>query len=181
MHVRSWLTGLCAAAATAFVSGCMPMHVNSYVERGVNVSQFRTFDFAPADAASTGDPRLDNNPFFQDHVRGAVARAMAAKGFERSTSGGADLFVHFHASVTQQIDVAGIDQEHGYCRAGDCRPFVYDAGTLVIDLVEGRDNRLVWRGWAESSLDAVVDNQTWMEQKIDEAVTRILKRLPSRL
>jgi hypothetical protein len=58
---------------------------------------------------------------------------------------------------------------------------VYDAGTLLIDLVDARTNRLVWRGWAEGSVDGVIDNQEWMEARIDEAVTRILERLPRRL
>jgi uncharacterized protein DUF4136 len=55
---------------------------------------------------------------------------------------------------------------------------VYDAGTLFVDLVDTRTNRLVWRGWAEGSVDGVIDNQEWMEQRIDHVVTRILQRLP---
>jgi hypothetical protein len=181
MYSRSWLAGLCAAAALV-VAACVPMRVNSYVEQGVNLSQFRTYDFAPADSVSTGDPRLDNNPFFRDRLQGAVDQRLAAKGFERVASGAQpDLLIHFHVSVTQQIDVNDIDREYGYCRSGNCRPYVYDAGTLVIDLVNPAASQVVWRGWVESSIDGVIDNQKWMEQKIDAAVTRILNRLPSRL
>jgi hypothetical protein len=55
---------------------------------------------------------------------------------------------------------------------------VYDAGTLVVDLVDRRANKVIWRGWAEGSVDGMIDNQDWMEQKIDDAITRIMERLP---
>ena len=44
--------------------------------------------------------------------------------------------------------------------------------------VDTRTNRVVWRGWAEGSVDGVIDNQQWLEQRVDEAVRRILARLP---
>ncbi len=60
----------------------------------------------------------------------------------------------------------------------DCRPEVYDAGTLMVDFMDRRTNRLAWRGWAERSFDGVVDDQKWMEATIDKTVARILARLP---
>jgi hypothetical protein len=63
----------------------------------------------------------------------------------------------------------------------DCRPFVFDAGTIVIDLIDARTHRLVWRGWEEGSIDGLVDNQAWMEQRIDQSVARIIEQLPRRI
>lgn len=76
-----------------------------------------------------------------------------------------------------------MDREHGYCYADDCQAGVieYEAGTLVLDIVDARTNRVIWRGWAERGMDGVIDNQEWMEEEIDEVVTRILERLPRRL
>ena len=60
-------------------------------------------------------------------------------------------------------------------------PGWYDAGTLMIDLVDTRTNKLVWRGWAEGSIEGAIDNQDWMERRIGEAVGRIMERLPHNL
>ena len=57
---------------------------------------------------------------------------------------------------------------------------VYDAGTLLLDFIDTRTNTLAWRGWAEGSLDGVIDDQQWMEKTLDEAVESILERLPRR-
>jgi len=58
---------------------------------------------------------------------------------------------------------------------------VYDAGTILIDLVEPHTNKVIWRGWAEGAMDGVVDNQAWMEATVNHAVTRIFERLPHHL
>ena len=42
-----------------------------------------TYDWGPADALPTGDPRLDQNPFFKDHLEGAVEKELATRGFDR--------------------------------------------------------------------------------------------------
>jgi Domain of unknown function (DUF4136) len=166
-----------AVSAVAFV-GCASMHVNSYYASGTDLGRYHTYAWAPDDVLSTGDPRLDNNPFFEERVQADVEKQLSARGFEKMTSG-AELLLHYHASVTQRVNANSADQKYGYCN--ECEPYVYDAGTLVVDLVDARTNKLVWRGWAEDSLDGAIDNQQVMEKRIDNAVTRILQRLPPRL
>jgi hypothetical protein len=156
------------------------MSVSSHAERGLDFAQYRTYDWGPADALPTGDPRLDKNPFFQDHLQGAVERQLAAKGFARSASGTPDLLIHYHASISQRIDVNRLDREYGYCYDENClvRVIEYEAGTLVLDIVDTRTNRLIWRGWAQENVEGVIDNQDRMARSIDEAVRRMLRRLP---
>ena len=181
------LGGLAALALmTLAVTGCATMNVSSHVERGLDFTQYRTFDWGPADALPTGDPRLDKDPFFQDQVQGAVEKELAVRGIRPSAPGATpDLLIHYHANVSQRINVNGVDRAYGYCSAGDCQANVtlYEAGTLVVDIVDTRTNRVIWRGWAQDSvdLDSVLNNRDRMEQRINEAVTRILQRLPSAL
>ena len=163
----------CALALT----GCASMNVDSHVGRGIDFPPFHTYNWDQADRSSTGDPRLDNNRFFAERVRASVEKELASRGFEKTTER-PDLLVHYHASITQKIDVREIDRQSAYCASADCRPYVYDAGTLFVDLVDAHTGALVWRGWAEGSMDGVIDDQAWMEARIDEAVTRILRRLP---
>ena len=154
--------------------GCATMHVNSYLAPDVNLRTHRSYTWSSSDSQFTGDPRLDNNRFFHERLRAAVDQQLAGRGFEKDTSGG--LIVHYHASVSQEIYISGVERMDGYCE--DCTPEVYDQGTIVIDFVDARTDRLVWRGWAEGSLDRVIDHQQWLEQRIDETVARILQTLP---
>jgi hypothetical protein len=165
----------CAASlllVLAAAAGCAPMYVHAYTERGTTFT-YRTYAWAPDDAVATGDPRLDNNRFFSDQVRASVDRELAARGLEK-TATASDLLVDFHATITQEIATTSTKHfEHCY----NCGTTISDAGTLVIDLSDGRSSRLVWRGWVEK-MDPVIDSQDWMEETIDRAVTQIMRRLP---
>ena len=98
--------------------------------------------------------------------------------FEKTGPATADVLLHIHARMEQRLDTAAFDPIDGHCINDDCRPEVYDAGTLMVDFMDRRTNRLAWRGWAERSFDGVIENQEWMEATIDKTVARILARLP---
>ena len=177
------LTRFALLTASALVlSACATMNVSSHVERGVDFAQFRTWDWGPADALPTGDPRLDNSPFFKDYFEGAVEKQMAARHFEKAASGTPDLLIHYHANIDQRIDVNGEDRQNGYCY-DDCQPHVieYEQGTLVLDVVDTRTNRVVWRGWAQDSMEGVIDNQDRLARQLNEAITRMMKQFPRHL
>jgi len=167
-----------AAVFAAMLAGCATLHVYSFTERGVDVSRYRTYDWAVEAPQATGDPRLDSNPFFDDRVHAAVEKELAKRGFEKADSAEAQLMLHYHARITQDIDLGAADPNYGVCDT--CTPTVYDAGTLLIDLVDSRTEKLVWRGWAEGGFDNAIDSQELMEVRIDVAVRRIIEKLPGR-
>jgi hypothetical protein len=167
-------------STTALVAAaCAPLAVSSHIDRGLDFTQYRTYQWGPADSLPTGDARLDKNPDFQDHMQGAVEKELAARGFE-ARSESADLMIHFHANVSERVDIDRVDRERGYCPSGNCSPnvFNYEAGTIVLDMVDGRTNRLVWRGWAQGRLEAFLDNPDAMARRINEAVGEMFKRFP---
>jgi len=174
---------LVTAAFAAFaLSACATMNVSSHIERGVDFAQFRTWDFGPADALPTGDPRLDNNPFFKDYLEGAVGTALETKHYVRSNGGTPDLLVHYHANVSQAFDVNGVDMRNGYCY-DDCQPNVvtYEQGTIVLDVVNTHTNKVVWRGWSQEAIDGIIDNQDLLRREVNKAVTRMMALFPSTL
>ena len=171
------------AVAALTLAGCATLRVGSHSDRGLVWSKYRTFDWGPADALPAGDPRLDKDPFFQDRVEGAIEKAIAAHGFTRSgTSERPDVLVHYHAHVTERLDVDQIDRGYGYCATADCQPRVtrYEAGTLVVDIVDAASNVLIWRGWAQGSLEGVLGNRDRLRRRIDESIRQMFETLPQR-
>jgi hypothetical protein len=159
-------------------TGCVSMTVATHLDRHANFTQYRTWDWGPADELPTGDPRLDHNPFFIDHLEGALEKAMAARGFVRADEGSwPDLLVHYHASVNQRVLVNEPDTG---CVPGDCRVNVieYEQGTLMVDMIDTRTDAVVWRGWAQDSLQGVIDRQGRLEAYVDEAVAKMLAEFP---
>ena len=168
-----------AAFAALALSGCATMNVSSHIERGVDFAQFRTWDWGPADALPTGDPRLDNNPFFKDYLEGAVEKEMTRLHYDHVTTGAPDLLVHYHANVSKTFDVNGVDMRNGYCY-DTCQPNVIDymQGPIVLDVVSTKTNRVVWRGWFQDSMEGVIDNQDRLRAELEKGIPKMMKELP---
>ena len=171
--MRLQMIRLMATFVLAFgLTGCASLNVSSYVARGTDMRQYRTYNWVEAAVQATGDPRPDNNTIVQEYVQTAIEHHLRIRGFKNVVS--PDLPVRYYTNVKQEVYTSGPTPGDPYCE--DCHADVYDQGTLL-NLLDARTDRLVWRGWAEGSLDGVIDDQGWMEDRIDEAVARILRRL----
>jgi len=166
-----------AAAVAAVTAACAPVTVTSFTERGVQVPRYGTYDWGTVDTAVPGDPRLDNNSFFHDYLRGAIDRQLRSRGYEQ-TALTPDLRVHYHASAAQRIYISGTEPTRERCI--DCAVQVYDEGTVLIDLVDARTGALVWRGSARTDIAGAVADQARLERVLERVVTRIIKTLPAR-
>ena len=174
--IRPIVRGL-AIAAAAIAAACAPITVTSFTQRDVEVTAYRTFAWAPPATSVPGDPRLDNNVFFHDYLRGAVERELLTRGYEH-TSLQPQLYIHYHVTAQQKVLPGNQQARSERCR--DCTAEIYDKGTLLVDLTDARTGALVWRGVAQSGLAAVVNNQLRMEETINRVVTRIFTKLPRR-
>ena len=158
------LVPLLALAALA-VSGCATMNVSAHMQRGLDFAPYHSYDWGPADALPTGDPRLDQDPYFKDQLEGVVEKQMVLRGFERPSTGTPDLLIHYHASITERLNV---DAQR------------YEASTLVVDVVDASTNVLMWRGWASGSVEGVLGNRDRLRRRIDNDVAGIFESLPHR-
>jgi hypothetical protein len=178
--IRFIATVIATSTALALAS-CATLKVSSHVERGAEFTHYRTWDWVSDAAEPTGDPRLDSNPFFQDDVRRAVEHELTRKGYVRSTlAGPADLLVHYHANFNKTFEMSG-GARAGSCHGDDCQPeaYAYEQGTLVIDVVDARTEKVVWRGWSRDNMDGVIDSQGLMGRQIDRAVAAMFGAFPA--
>jgi hypothetical protein len=167
------LTWSASAALALAVGGCAATPAGSYVQRGIDFAQYRTYDWAPPDPLPPTDPRLAENAYFQDYVEGAVQRGLAGRGFGKApATADPDLLIHYHASVTERLAVDPFDGPPGV------RVRHVEAGMLVIDVLDARSGRLVWRGWARHGVADILNNPERMAARINAAVAEMLDTLP---
>jgi hypothetical protein len=174
------LLRLTTALAVFALSGCATVQTGSFVDHGVDFSQYRTYNWAPQ-APPTGDPRLERDAAFQDHLQGEVEKEFAAKGLTGPTSRRPQLLVRYRAATTPRVTVNGPESGYGYCSI-DCtsRIVEYETATLIVDVLDARTRKLIWRGWAQDRLDEVLGNSDRMKKRLHEAVTHMLANFPSR-
>jgi hypothetical protein len=179
--MRGVLTALLPTAFAAAAAGCLPlMPVSSHIEPGIDLTRYETYAWGPADALPLSDPRLRENAVFVHDVHGAIDRGLQRRGLRPADSDPADVLVHYHAAVERRLEVPARHEPFSDCVGDECSRNVvgYDAGTLIIDLVDPRTQRTVWRGWAEHRLEDMLDDPRAVRRRIDDAVRRILDTLP---
>lgn len=171
--------GMAALIAGAALTACATVGVSSYRDRQADFTRYRTFDWGPADALPTGDPRLDQNAYFQDRLQGAVERGLAHRKLERSEKGASpDLLIHYHANISRRLNVNQVDYAYGYTVDVQSQIHEYEAGTLVLDIVDTRTQEVVWRGWAQGNMTDLLRDEGKMTAWIESAVQRMLAQLP---
>lgn len=171
-----FVSGLAAVSA-----GCLTLiPVSSHVDRGADFTRYRTYAWGPADALPLTDARLRDNPFFIDDLHGAIDTELQARGLERATPERADLLVHFHAAVNERVEVPARAERFRECIGPDCPATVttFEAGTLVIDILDTFSNSVVWRGWAEHRIEDMLDDPQLVRRRVRDAVHRMMERLP---
>jgi len=175
------LLGVVTIAGTALaLAGCATTGVSSHVRSGLDFTKYSTFEWGTPDPFPVGDPRLDKNPIFLDYVYGAIEKQMVAKGYERTGTNRPDLLIHFHANIDRRLNVKASDARRGYCLDDSCRAGVeeYEAGTLIVDVIDRRTDRLIWRGWAQNSVEGVLEDRDRLVRLIENGVARMFVSLP---
>lgn len=171
---------LCVIGPLVLLSACAHVSTGADFSPGTRLDKYQTFDWGGGDSLPVGDPRLDNNPFFDARVRAAVELELAAKGLRRVTVS-PDLLVHYHASIRQRVDVIRSDELRGYTFPGyrETGTVVeFDEGTLIIDVAEPKAKTILWRGWSQTDVRGLLNDPREMEKRIRESVRLMMQRFP---
>jgi len=151
--------------ALMLASGCASMRIHAQVAPDTDLGRYRTFAWLPS---RTGDPET----IVDQQIRSALRGPLAHKGLTETTLTAADLLIGYH--VLQEHKVAVADWGNGlYGWAPDV--VAYSDGTLIVDFVDPRSNRVVWRGSATSAIEppGLVD-----VKRLGKAAAQIVARYP---
>lgn len=156
------------------------------------LDSYRTYAWLPMKEGA--DPRV-YNPIIQARVQLAVDRELQARGYQKVEEGRTpDFKIGWHGAIDEKVDVDYVNRFYGYGwdpwydpfygpvaygGAGLAEPVVreYREGTLILDIVDGDSNKLVWRGTAESELSESMDAKE-SQKLINEAVDEMLEKFP---
>jgi len=173
---------LATAAALSTACGGIPLTAGADFEPSYDFAQYSSYSWDEPDDQPTGDPRLDNNPFFVHRLHTAIHWELATRGiqFGRSEGLGAALVVHHHASVRDRVEVFEVERETDYSNDyQESTEFIqYEEATFLVDIADARTGDIVWRGWAQLDLAKVLADPEMMRDQIDEAIRKMFESFP---
>ncbi|MCA9509377.1 MAG: DUF4136 domain-containing protein [Myxococcales bacterium] len=184
--VRSFAAIAALGLATALVGACRTYPVDTDWDRDADFAHLGRYAWTADQPLAGQDPRVDSD-LLDARLRRAIDDALAARGYTRvAASDAADFLVTYHFAVDTQLEVQThvFGDPYGYRNVpGPTQGYAsvreYQVGSLVIDVVGARDERLVWRGSTPTYLlGARTPEQR--DARAREAVDAILAKFPPR-
>lgn len=173
---------LCSLVALA---ACAP---RVYVEQdhSVKLTGLRTFTWVSPPVGPVSNPILDSQ-ILEERVKRAVVADLTARGFTQvAADQSPDFTVTYHTVSKQKLESSGASFAIGF---GGYYPYGFgnvvvpvgnnvqsrDQGTLMLDIIDGRSKRLVWRGWTKDW----ISQENYSEQAVTQDVRKILAKFPA--
>lgn len=172
------------------VAGCVSLQTDSKQDPAVELSDLETFAWFDSKSLPGDDVRV-NNERVRKTVRDAIVQTLIAKGYRETDTDQADFVVSWFGAIEQKIRKEHL--EHLYSPYGygtllrdpslNTEPSrqiaEYEEGTLIIDLLDPVNHRLLWRGAGVGQVIKDRPPETALKN-LSRSVSRILDPIPSR-
>ena len=175
-------------AMVALLSACAANQVNHDFDASRDFAAYRSWAWKePAVQYRPDDPRIKSD-LTDQRIRQAVADQLDQRGLRPAAAGAnGDLNVQTYLIVEERQQQVTTNYGggwgypwYGYYGApmyNETRNVSYKVATIQIDLLDGKDGKLVWRGSDEQILSRT-PNPSDRRDAILETVTRILANYP---
>lgn len=176
MSFEKHLAGFLALGALVAAAACSTLQISVDYDPATDFSRYRTFTL------KHGAPSRD--AIAEERLDAALVAALEARGLSRvSGSGDLSLFTHFRMGKETQFNTT----TWGYTGWGGWRwggvPMQtttvqeIPTGTVVVDLVDSKTGRAVWRGIAKDRVSASGTPEHYRKQA-DEAARQLFAGFP---
>ncbi len=172
------------------LSSCSVITVHQDFDQTYNFQGLRTYSWLDKNRTVSSDTRI-NNDLVKDRMIKAIEDSLEAKGYTKVDKAQASFLVVWHGSIDSKLQMDTIDhyyRPYGYGARDIYDPFIrnkttrtvvseYDLGTLLIDILDPTEQKLIWRGTGQG---VVHGNQepAKITKNINNAVQQILSQFP---
>jgi len=193
MNSRNMKTGNILLTLVAFIilSGCSSLSVNYDFNQQTDFTKYNTFDWLPFPKDMKVD-ELNRARFVT-----AVEDNLAGKGINQNTSN-PDFVIATHFGKENKVDITnwgytyapsgyyrGYGYRHpgnygyagSYASTGGVSVYEYEQGTLILDVVDAKTKKLIWRATAKAIVSPASTPEK-QNEKIKNAVREILENFP---
>ncbi|NUT74014.1 DUF4136 domain-containing protein [Pseudomonas sp. C1C7] len=175
-------------AVIALLSACAANQVNHDYDASRDFAAYRSWSWKePALQYRPDDPRIKSD-LTEQRIRESVSEQLDQRGLRPAAAGTkGDLSIQTYLIVEERQQQVTTNYGggwgnpwYGYWGApmyNETRLVSYKVATIQIDMLDGKDGKLVWRGSDEQILSRT-PNPTDRSTAIHETVTRILANYP---
>lgn len=168
MKYLKYILILVVVLFTQCTTSSLPTVKTDY-DKDADFSVYKTFNWsADIDNQKDSHPILDNS-LVRKRIKNAIRSEMEGRGYVMSEN--PDLLINFHMVIEERTGYTTIPS-YNYWWRDNVRPYNYKEGTLIIDLIDRRQNQLVWQGYTDGIAH---QNPEKMEERIRSAISLIFQ------
>ncbi len=161
-------------ATLVILSGIMVLAPISANAQNISVDYDDRVDFGKYETFAWRDGTPVENDLSDHRITSAVESELGIKGYWLDEQE-PDLYLVYHASAKEEVDLAGAGYRATWTSPATLKVEKHIAGTLVLDILDSKKGRLLWRGIATATVDPKPQkNQTL----INKAVRKLLEGFP---
>lgn len=121
-----------------------------------------------------------NRTRLEDRIQKAITKEMRAKGLVETVGKKPDLYIGFAVLLAAPVEASVLNLKLG--RLGEWQPEPedgkdYEKGSLIIDIIDGRSDDIIWRGVAKAEI-IVSSTQEERKARVQHAIHEILNLYP---
>ncbi|HVP53904.1 MAG TPA: DUF4136 domain-containing protein [Candidatus Eisenbacteria bacterium] len=184
---RAALPGLAVTLVTCLLcTGATAEKIRVHYDKSIDFSKYKTYGWAPVGAVA--------HPMLALDIVGAVDSEMAAQGLTK-VAANPDLLVQIYGAVDSEVSMTSNNPI--YNATGGIPPFdpsmtspgnslywdgyygnstvVVHPGELVVDLIDVKAKKLVWRGMGS---EAISGNPEKLESEANSTISKMFKDYP---
>jgi uncharacterized protein DUF4136 len=157
--------GFSTLLAVLVAAGCQS--VTTHFDRGTDFASLKTYRW------DEGTPPSGPFAVMNDFVQKTITEELAARGLQVDSQKAA-LLARYHTDTDQAFT---LNANGDWSAFFDLREVRFQQGTLVLDLIDARTKKLLWRGTAEDVFDQR-DLISQNEKRVALAVKKMLADFP---
>jgi hypothetical protein len=176
--------------AVVMLAGCTKQpYVMTDYQADYDFSLLKTFTVV--EATQDIKENILISPFTFSHVHSVIERELAQRYQSTAMDGKPDFIVSYHIVIEEKLDPGTYDSLYGFGYYGrgyrhfpsplyygsTGGPRVYNQGSLIVDIVDGKTDKPIWRGVSEKRLRNGLTPQKQREI-LTGAVLEILAKFP---
>lgn len=166
------------AAAVLLLAGCSTTSTVIDFDETHDFSADRTYALYQLKQRPGPEQRVSND-LLDNRIKRALTANLEADGLRQAPAQDADLLVTFHIALERNLHIYNSGWGHPYrwhwgAGPGYAQARLVTRGTLIVDVLDGENRSLVWRGVAEGAFR----KPNAKELVVSKVVTQLLAEFP---
>jgi len=184
--MKMMLNVVFGAIFAVLLAGCSGITVSQDYVPGTDFSKLKTYRWDPA--LLDTESNIKGNPLLNTRIHSAIDRKLAAMGYQHTTGDTSDFMVNYQTEIRQRLTSDGTSGSIsvGFGTFGNFGAIGLGTGTsvrdedeatLIINILGGHNNTLLWRGSSKRYIYSSTDPDE-LTKLINEHVDAILAQFP---